>query len=517
MTNPSSNNNNNNNTSNKPQYIKPIPHSCGDICGKYLSMSAKNWLNNTNKVDEELIMDCKHKCVQLCHPGPCAPCEAMVTRSCNCGKVQFQVKCNSTKKPFCDKKCSNLLDCKLHECSQVCHAGQCEPCDVTIEQTCYSHLSKRMAKCGSAPKYNCAEKCRKTLNCSKHECAEMCHDGPCPPCALLPSKLTHCPCGRTPMRELLIKNKLIRTQCTDAIPTCEHVCARLLHEHDKMVHTCESKCHTGECPQCTRIIEIKCRCGRESEHIECHKASTIEKRCTRRCHKKKSCGRHQCNEQCCDDTDHTCIQLCNKMLNCGLHRCEDLCHKGPCQRCLIASFDERICECGSTVQYPPIRCGAQPLECNKPCSREHNCLHPVNHSCHWEEQCPPCTYLTSKMCMGNHEVRHNIPCYVKDVSCGLKCGKQLPNCSHKCMKTCHKDNCTDENTICTQACERERPHCDHKCNAPCHGESPCPDTICQEVITAKRDALFATNVRNESSGFREFGKRIERDAFVSLD
>jgi transcriptional repressor NF-X1 len=42
------------------------------------------------------------------------------------------------------------------------------------------------------------------------------------------------------------------------------------------------------------------------------------------------------------------------------------------------------------------------------------------------------------MCNGNHELRHNIPCHMENVSCGHTCDKSLPNCSHKCIKICHK-------------------------------------------------------------------------------
>ncbi len=182
------------------------------------------------------------------------------------------------------------------------------------------------------------------------------------------------------------------------------------------------------------------------------------------------------------------------MLSCGLHKCEELCHKNQCPRCLVASFQERICDCGHTVQYPPIRCGTAPLECKQKCAREHDCNHPVSHTCHWEEKCPNCPYLSSKMCMGNHELRHNIPCYMKDVSCGKPCEKQLPNCSHKCVRTCHKNDCIDANEasnngesvgVCTQPCQKERPHCTHICGSPCHGNQPCPDTICQATVIVK--------------------------------
>lgn len=88
--------------------------------------------------------------------------------------------------------------------------------------------------------------------------------------------------------------------------------------------------------------------------------------------------------------------------------------------------------------------------------------------------------------MGGHEIRHNIPCHMKDVSCGKTCNKQLTGCSHKCQRTCHKGECvsTDEQK-CTQPCQKPRPHCDHVCAAPCHEGEPCPDTICQEIVQVK--------------------------------
>jgi transcriptional repressor NF-X1 len=302
---------------------------------------------------------------------------------------------------------------------------------------------KRVIKCGSPlvnpdSKYTCDQKCGKLLACGKHTCESLCHSADCPPCPLLPSKLTNCPCGKTGVKELLLKNKIIRTSCTDPIPTCDKICNKLLHVVDGTgetdLHFCESKCHLGECPACQKQIEIKCRCGKETEQVICSK-QPVAKLCTKRCNKKRLCGRHQCNEICCNDRDHFCTIVCSRLLDCGQHKCEQLCHKGPCQRCLVASFDERICECGRTVQYPPIRCGTKRLDCPHTCTRVHECNHPITHSCHWEAKCPPCSFLTSKMCMGNHELRHNIPCFMKDVSCGRVCDKQLSACSHKCNKS----------------------------------------------------------------------------------
>ena len=67
-------------------------------------------------------------------------------------------------------------------------------------------------------------------------------------------------------------------------------------------------------------------------------------------------------------------------------------------------FEELFCHCGASVLMPPIPCGTKPPECNQQCVRRHACSHPVRHTCHSEEECPPCAELTSKMCMGGHEV-----------------------------------------------------------------------------------------------------------------
>lgn len=314
----------------------------------------------------------------------------------------------------------------------------------------------------------------------------------------MPSNLINCPCGKTPVRELLLRNKIIRTSCRDPVPTCEKQCERLLecaHNTNDQTksdfHVCTQPCHTGECGPCERDVQVRCRCGKETETVKCSVSveARATKRCLRRCQKKKSCGRHQCGEMCCDDKDHICMQVCNKPLACGIHRCEELCHRGTCKRCLVASFEERVCQCGATIQYPPIRCGTKPLECPNKCTRVHACDHPVTHNCHWEPECPPCSYLTSKMCMGGHEMRHHIPCHMKDVSCGNRCNKPLAGCSHRCQRTCHKGECTVEGSDekCTQPCQKPRPYCDHVCGAPCHETSAamCPDTVCQEIVMVK--------------------------------
>lgn len=233
--------------------------------------------------------------------------------------------------------------------------------------------------------------------------------------------------------------------------------------------------------------------------------------CDKRCNKKRLCGRHKCNEICCVDKEHKCPLICGRKLRCGLHRCEEPCHRGNCQTCWQASFDELTCHCGASVIYPPVPCGTRPPECTQTCARVHECDHPVYHSCHSEEKCPPCTFLTQKWCMGKHEFRSNIPCHLVDISCGLPCGATLPCGMHKCQRLCHKGEClVDE--ACKQPCITPRADCGHPCMAPCHTSSPCPVTACK----AKVELQCECGRRKEMVICSEASSTYQRIAAISM-
>ena len=381
----------------------------------------------------------------LCHPGPCPQCEAMVYKQCGCGKLKFQIKCNSAKIPICDNTCNKILDCGIHRCELKCHPSNCCSCDINIEQRCYSHDTLKILKCGtltdhSQKQYKCEQLCNKLLKCKEHRCEKLCHAGECNECPLLPDNLKSCPCGKT-LIHYLLDNKP-RVKCTDDIPTCQKMCDKLLKCSDNdSLHFCQSKCHHGDCFKCEKIVKISCRCGSKNEELPCFEAQKYKENplfCEKRCTKKLSCTRHRCTEICCNNKEHLCTFICNRILNCGKHNCDQLCHKGNCMKCSTSSYHEWVCHCGSTVVFPPIKCGTKLPDCPQPCDRQRECEHPVQHACHSEDTCPPCSFLTAKMCMGNHEVRHSIPCHLKDVSCGMPCGKELPCGKHKCIKTCHK-------------------------------------------------------------------------------
>ncbi|XP_043100969.1 transcriptional repressor NF-X1 [Puntigrus tetrazona] len=457
-----------------------IPHSCGDMCGKKRSGG-----------------ECNHPCNILCHPGPCPQCPAFITRSCICGRMSKQVRCSQTGPLLCDAVCGALLNCSEHLCAQVCHSGPCQPCRIHVHQACFCGVTFREVACGTDRErfdgsgyFSCCKPCGKMLDCQSHRCQQLCHPGQCQSCPLSPKLVRSCSCGQTPLSKLLELGYPERKTCTDPIPSCGKTCNKPLPCGDgDSVHLCEKLCHEDSCGPCSLNSSIKCRCGGNSKEIPCATIQTEQDMvflCEKRCNKKRFCGRHKCGELCCVDLEHKCSMICGYKLNCGLHRCQDLCHRGNCQPCWQTSFDELTCYCGETVLFPPIPCGTRPPECKNLCTRSHDCDHPVFHSCHSEERCPPCTYLTKKWCMGNHEQRNNIPCHLQDISCGLVCDKLLPCGSHHCKKICHRGVCQAEGE-CKQPCSHPRPSCGHPCAAPCHPGSPCPPTICSAKVALQCD------------------------------
>uniref|UniRef100_A0A8C5BPS1 Nuclear transcription factor, X-box binding 1 n=1 Tax=Gadus morhua TaxID=8049 RepID=A0A8C5BPS1_GADMO len=442
-----------------------IPHSCGDLCGK-----------------KRTGADCPHSCNILCHPGPCPQCPAFVTKSCLCGKTSQPVRCGQAAVLQCTSVCGAILNCTQHTCAQVCHAGTCQPCQLEVQQVCYCGAVERQVLCGTdrdasdgTGHFSCQKTCGKTLGCALHQCQQPCHSGACQACPRSPSLVKSCPCGQTPLAKLLELGYAERHTCTDPIPSCGKSCSKPLPcGSNDIIHMCEALCHEGPCGPCSLFSSIKCRCG--SKEVPCQLIFTCEKRCM----KKRACGRHKCNDLCCS-VDHRCPQICSHKLGCGLHRCQEPCHRGNCDPCWQASFEELACHCGQTILYPPIACGTLPPECKNLCTRRHECDHQVFHNCHSEERCPPCTYLTQKWCMGKHEQRSNIACHLQDISCGLACNKTLPCQMHQCRRICHRGDCLVDGG-CSQPCAIARSDCGHPCAAPCHTGSSCPRNPCTTKV-----------------------------------
>lgn len=189
--------------------------------------------------------------------------------------------------------------------------------------------------------------------------------------------------------------------------------------------------------------------------------------------------------------------------NLRLDSCERKDHKGLCPPCLQSSFDEMTCRCGRTTLIPPIPCGTQ-IHCTYSCDRPPPaCGHPKTpHTCHEQGSCPPCPFLTSKLCACRKTSLPNIRCSQEKVSCGTVCGKLLACGSHTCDRLCHSGECgacvnvcgKDRKSWCvnlylfwlllTLGCSSLPDH--HPCIHPCHAPSTCPETTaCTAIVNLK--------------------------------
>ena len=404
-----------------------------------------------------------HPCPLRCHPGKCPPCESVSPlNSCFCGKQKMQLRC-SDQQMSCESICGKVLNCGIHRCQDNCHRN-CDECKEEYIQTCFCGKHERLVKCKSdffsenvLKKYSCSLICGKTLSCGNHKCEQVCHEDECGECIYLPSNVKTCPCGKILCPE--------RHSCLDEIPNCDSECLKKLN----CGHFCESKCHSGECKACDKIIEHKCECGKSNIDSKC---GTTPK-CIRSCSQLMSCRKHVCKEKCCILESHDCLIPCNRELNCKIHKCPFPCHIGQCVPCFERSEVRLSCFCGNTFVNPPVPCGTLVPECEFPCIKHQSCSHQHSHKCH-QGDCPRCPVLTKKSCACKKQ-ELTVPCWKSNLHCLEPCMKEL-SCGHFCSKVCHVDECM---TNCAQKCNRLR-ECGHKCQAACH---PKCNTECKEIVS----------------------------------
>jgi transcriptional repressor NF-X1 len=496
------------------------PHSCGQTCGR------------------ERARKCPHPCQLTCHAGPCPPCTHMgPVQICFCGKHEVTKRCSDTDYDSgwsCGEVCDEMMPCGEHTCPRPCHEGFCGACEERVSAKCYCGQVEKELLCGDrgdereshrkhvvegdepvveswTGMFECSNLCEREFDCGVHKCEKECHtqDTEASHCPRSPDVVTHCPCGKTPLKEISDKK---RETCQDHIPSCTRPCGKTL----PCGHQCEQICHTGSCGNCKQTVVIKCRCGRTSSNSLCHQGKDEAPQCMRVCRVVLNCGRHGCDERCCagerkaserqaskrkqrplhsaprpvDDgfeAEHICTRQCGRLLKCGTHICEELCHKGPCGSCREAIFDEISCRCGRTTLHPPLPCGTKSPPCRYACERAKACGHPqVPHNCHQDDEaCPKCPFLMEKRCMCGKKTLKNQQCWLQDVRCGDVCGHKLRCGSHFCRKPCHRPGeCEDANgQACQQQCGKPKKTCGHPDENMCHAPFPCKEEKpCQSKI-----------------------------------
>jgi transcriptional repressor NF-X1 len=267
-----------------------LAHSCGQPCGRL----GRHRYDNSN-----FQYTCLHPCAMICHPGPCPDCTvAPVNIPCYCGATNLSMACHQvaqiSSNRSCGRPCRRQLDCGLHRCEKLCHAGSCDSCSYQTRIRCHCgrqerDLTCRMLLVSTVDKdgFSCGELCLKTDACLEmlHPCQKICHSGSCGSlCAFDPSLVKTCHCGKRSLRELSERPRL---RCTSPIPTCNQICGlslscpsnRLLDlvKHSQLQrHQCPKPCHNDLCTfSCTQKVTLACRCGSSQEIIECHQLGDI--------------------------------------------------------------------------------------------------------------------------------------------------------------------------------------------------------------------------------------------------
>ncbi|CAD8178515.1 unnamed protein product [Paramecium octaurelia] len=428
-----------------------VPHSCSQKCQKKRGQN------------------CPHPCPMDCHPGPCPDCLLQgIEIKCFCGKKSKQLQCSEIKKDFsCGQPCGKMLNCTNHFCQKPCHNGNCQPCIETHEVQCYCGSQKETINCAQNS-YSCGKICGQVLDCGQHQCLEQCHQK-CQPCKLKPELVIYCACGKFKINDLI---KDYRKSCLDPIPNCGTPIETTL--------TCGHKSRTicgSDYPECVQKVKEKCRCGDSTRIKLCNDKSTFV--CDDVCKKRKSCGVHFCQKECCppgDQDAHLCLKVCNKQLPCGQHKCDQFCHIGACKPCPIIINQPLYCPCGKSVKNPPMKCGTAPPSCLDVCNKVLECGHICKSLCH-PGPCPNCMEQIEKLC----RCKQNKPSTncSKQAVCRSVCNKVL-NCGHKCQEICQaQEECQGNGPDgCGQKCNAKK-ICNHLCLEICHPNQSCPKKPCK--------------------------------------
>lgn len=101
----------------------------------------------------------------LCHPGPCPQCPAFVTKFCICGRTRYS---SSFRHVF--SRCSELSESYLWGLHIT-----------TLIELC---LCSQPMRCGQGTVLQCNNVCGALLTCAEHTCTQVCHSGACQPCQL---------------------------------------------------------------------------------------------------------------------------------------------------------------------------------------------------------------------------------------------------------------------------------------------------------------------------------------------
>jgi len=115
------------------------------------------------------------------------------------------------------------------------------------------------------------------------------HSWKCPACRYVSFVVPEnylCFCGKT---------KIPEWNHRDIAHSCGEICGRVLSKNN-CTHKCTLLCHPGSCPQCMIMVTKYCGCGKTSRMLLCSTPQLLL--CDSICNKDLSCSRHSCQKKC---------------------------------------------------------------------------------------------------------------------------------------------------------------------------------------------------------------------------
>lgn len=236
---------------------------------------------------------------------------------------------------------------------------------------------------------------------------------------------------------------------------------------------CNAEC--GEQLACGHLCSEKC-------HSE---AMHNQVKCKQRCDGPMEGCKHRCPEPCSEvcELNRKAMVPCDLSLPCGHHLTEIQCfqkdRKTSHVRCKV-EVEQVVPGCGHTTVLPCyVHIGHPKYQCEEACAAALSCGHLCGKDC---ADCQP-RGQGGKIGTVDHG------------RCVEKCGRNLPDCSHKCSKPCHGED--SPCPPCTAPCQSDCAHlkCKKACNEPCPPctnekcPSGCPHSKCEMPCAAPCDLI----------------------------
>ncbi|TDL15940.1 hypothetical protein BD410DRAFT_79701 [Rickenella mellea] len=282
-----------------------------------------------------------------------------------------------------------------------------------------------------------------------HPCPLACHPGPCPPCVVVVMKTCHCGRVGRAFRCSEIDNTHSHSpssihpphdSSSTPIPTpadsddsdplsCTSLCGRPL-SCGVPQHTCQRRCHRGECGRCEVVRTERCFCGREERVVRCGESPSAAAGLGREVREMgERCGLvgvgnsvgvgdgvgEERVEEREDGGKYACARACARPFACGVHRCTKTCH--PLSPSLSTSSPS-----GEAEEAPP--CPRAPESVSRcPCGK--TLLRDLGDSKDGRDERGG----------GRTKCTDPIP------TCGRTCARVLDSCGHACSRPCHEGPC----------------------------------------------------------------------------